>query len=163
MTCVVVAVFNCAGIGGIFSIKGSCTVTCTGMDAVFNVTGEFRYLLRCKRELLERNKARGRRAKEITLPFSWSSDGVCKMMVVGFYGVLRLKHRLTMEIAVVPTACRLKVNIIDNVRLDMNWSEVQARIVEEPNQTELVMCVTLLPRQLPSKKRIRAACLLFGG
>ena len=138
VTCVVVAVFNCFRIGSILVIKGSCTVTCTGMDAVFNVTGEFRYLPRCTRELQERthdNLFRGRQTAS------------CKLMVVGFFRVLRLKHRLTMEIAEVPTAFRLKVKNIDNVRLDMNWSEVQARIVEEQNQTELLMCVTLLPRQ----------------
>ena len=90
---------------------------------------------------------RDRRAKEMTLPVSWLSDGVCKLMVVGFYRVLRLKHRFTMEIAEVPTAFRLKVKNIDSVRLDMNWSEVKARIVEEQNQTALLMCVTLLPPQ----------------
>ena len=83
----------------------------------------------------------------MTLPVSWPSDGVCKLMVVGFYRVLRLKHRLTMEIAEVPTAFRLTVRNIDGVRLDMNWSEVKARIVEEHNQTALLMCVTLLPPQ----------------
>ena len=54
VTCVVVAVFNCVRIGGILTIMGSCTLTCTGMDAVFNVSGGFRYLPRCKRELQER-------------------------------------------------------------------------------------------------------------
>ena len=54
VTCVVVAVFNCVRIGRILTIKGSCTVTCTGTDAVFNVAGEFRYMPRCKRELEER-------------------------------------------------------------------------------------------------------------
>ena len=90
---------------------------------------------------------RDRRAKEMTLPVSWLSDGVCKLMVVGFYRVLRLKHSFTMEIAEVPTAFRLKVKNIDSVRLDMNWSEVKARIVEEQNQTALLMCVTRLPPQ----------------
>ena len=54
VTRVVVAVFNCVRIGGILTIKGSCTVTCTGMHAVLNVTGGFRYMPRCKRELQER-------------------------------------------------------------------------------------------------------------
>ena len=70
---------------------------------------------------------RDRRAKEMTLPVSWPSDGVSKLMVVGFYRVLRLKHRLTMEIAEVPTAFRLTVRNIDGVRLDMNWSEVKGK------------------------------------
>ena len=80
------------------------------------------------------------------------------------FRVLCLKHRLTMEIAEVPTAFRLKVKIIDNVQLDMNWSQVQARIVEEPNQTELLMCVTLLPRhsvEPPTEQQAdQDACLL---
>ena len=83
----------------------------------------------------------------MTLSVSWPSDGVCKLMVVGFYRVLRLEHRFTMEIAEVLTSFQLKVRNIDSVRLDMNWSEVKARIVEEHKKTESLMCVTLLPRQ----------------
>ena len=99
VTRVVVAVFKCVRIGGIPTIMGSCTVTCTGMDAVFNVAGEFRYLPRCKRELQERTHGK-RQASE-------GDDLACVVAVrrrlridgCWIYRVRRLKHRLTMEIA----------------------------------------------------------------
>ena len=47
-----------------------------------------------------------------------------------------------------PVAFRLmKVENIDDVWLDMNWSVAKARIVKDNNPTATLMCVTLLSRQ----------------
>ena len=96
------------------------------------LSGSFRCFARVAASLHEKALARGRRCLLLTLPARWPIDGIFE---IGEYRlekkVVVIRQKWTKECVEIPVAALPTFNIISDLWIDMNWSEMLAAVCSQ--------------------------------
>lgn len=118
----------------------------TGIEDTFSFSGEMRVKATLIRLLKEQSDKRGRRCREIVLPPTWESRGIYSMDLKTY----TLAHNFTGETKPFPEAFLTQLQPHFKLRIESNFSEVSAAVVEDGTLNRFV-CQVVLPNPFPEE------------